>query len=69
VSITHFIEIAVLPETNTTERGRILERFARRFLETQNYSVQEEVRLTASEVDLLGTEATTGERMSPVLSH
>jgi hypothetical protein len=63
VSITHFIEIAVLPETNTTERGRILERFARRFLETQNYSVQEEVRLTASEVDLLGTEATTGERI------
>jgi len=59
----YFIEVAVAPNTSTTERGRILERFARSFLETQNYSVQEEVRLTASEVDLLGTDRTTSERI------
>lgn len=61
MSFTYLIEVAVTPDTSTTERGRILERFGRRFLETQNYSVKEEVRLTASEVDLLGTENTTGE--------
>lgn len=59
----YFIEVAVAPNTTTTERGRILERFARSFLETQNYNVQEEVRLTASEVDLLGTDKTTAERI------
>ena len=58
-----FIEVAVAPNTSNTERGRILERFARSFLETQNYKVQEEVRLTASEVDLLGTDKTTAERI------
>lgn len=63
MSLTYFIEVAVTAETTTTERGRILERFARRFLETQNYRVQEEVRLTATEVDLLGTEKTTAERI------
>ena len=63
MSATYFIEIAVPPETSNTERGRVLERFARGFLETQNYRVQEEVRVTASEVDLLGTEITTGERI------
>ena len=63
MSLNYFIEVAVPPETTTTERGRILERFARTFLETQNYRVQEEVRLTATEVDLLGTEKTTSERI------
>lgn len=61
--LNYSIEVAVLPETSTTERGRILERFARRFLETQNYAVQEEVRVTGSEVDLLATERTTAERV------
>lgn len=63
MSIGYLIEIAVSPDTSTTERGRVLERFARRFLETQNYRVKENVRLTASEVDLLCTENTTGERI------
>lgn len=63
MSLNYFIEVAVSAETTNTERGRILERFARGFLETQNYRVQEEVRLTASEVDLLGTEKTTSERI------
>lgn len=63
MSLNYFIEIAVSAETTNTERGRILEQLARRFLETQNYCVQEEVRLTATEVDLLGTEKTTAERI------
>ncbi len=60
---SYIIEVAAVPGTSSTERGRILEKFARRFLETQNYAVQEEVRLTASEVDLLGTDNSTGERI------
>lgn len=63
MSTTHLIEVAVSSEVSTTERGRVLERFASRFLETQNYRVQNEVRLTASEVDLLGTDISTGERI------
>jgi hypothetical protein len=63
MTLTYFIEVAVPSETPNTERGRVLERFGRRFLETQNYRVQEEVRVTASEVDLLGTENTTSERI------
>jgi hypothetical protein len=60
--INYLIEVAATSDMSTTDRGRILERFARRFLETQNYKVTEEVRLTATEVDLLCTETTTGER-------
>lgn len=58
-----YIEVAAAPETPTTERGRVLERFARRLLETQHYRVEEEVRLTGTEVDLLAVERATGERV------
>ncbi|WP_246149287.1 restriction endonuclease [Skermanella pratensis] len=58
-----FIEVAVPPDTSTTERGRVLERFARKFLVTQNFEVTEELRITGMEVDLLATERTTGERV------
>ncbi|PSC03316.1 hypothetical protein SLNSH_19320 [Alsobacter soli] len=61
MGFSYQIEVAVTRETSTTERGRILERFAQKLLHTQNYSVTENVRLTASEVDLLGKEKTTGE--------
>lgn len=63
MSLNYQIEVAVPPDTNSTDRGRVLERFAKKFLETQNYQVQEEVRITATEVDLLGTEKTTAERI------
>lgn len=55
------IEVAVPPNTSNTERGGILESFAKRFLKTQNYSVTEQIRFTASEVDLLGIEKSTSE--------
>jgi hypothetical protein len=57
------IEVAVPATTSTTERGRVLERLGSRFLGTQNYKVEQEVRLTGTEVDLLALEKTTGERI------
>lgn len=59
----HFIEVAVPADTSTTERGKVLERLAAKFLSTQNFRVEEEVRLTATEVDLLAVEKTTGEKI------
>lgn len=59
----HFIEVVVHPDTSTTERGRVLERLAAKFLATQNFSVEQEVRLTATEVDLLAAEKNTGEKI------
>ncbi len=61
--MSRYIEVCVRDDVSTTERGRVLERFARRFLETQNYVVVEEVRITGMEVDLLAQERTTGERI------
>lgn len=60
---TVLIEVAAPPEASSTEKGRLLEKFARRLLETQNFAVTEEVRLTGTEVDLLAVENTTGERV------
>lgn len=59
----HHIEVAVPSETSTTERGKVLERLAAKFLGTQNFRIEQEVRLTATEVDLLGVEKTTGEKI------
>ena len=57
------IEVCVTSDVSTTHRGAILENFARGFLEKQNYSAVEQVRLTGMEVDLIATEITTGERV------
>ena len=57
------IEVALPRDATTTEKGRVLERFSRRFLETQNFKVTEEVRLTAMEVDLIAEDNTTKERL------
>lgn len=57
------IEVVLHKEATTTEKGKVLERFARRLLETQNYTVVEELRLTASEVDLLAQDNATSERV------
>ncbi len=56
------IEVAAPEGTDTTTRGRLLSKFAKEFLESQNFTVEEEVRLTGNEVDLLATERQTGER-------
>ncbi len=57
------IEVVASQGMSSTERGRLLERFARKLLESQNYNVTEEVRITGQEVDLLAVEKTTGERI------
>jgi hypothetical protein len=63
MSVSYFIEVAAPLETTTVDRGRLLAKFAGHFLETQNFQVTEEVRLTASEVDLLGIDKTTSEQI------
>lgn len=63
MGLVGLIEVAMPANATNTERGRILERFGRRFLENQNFRVEDEVRITASEVDLLATDNNTGERI------
>ncbi|WP_405132388.1 restriction endonuclease [Paenibacillus sp. FSL H8-0317] len=55
------IEIAVSENTTTTEKGRLLESLGREVLETMQYDVINEVRLTGIEVDLLARHRITSE--------
>jgi len=57
------IEVALPKAASTTEKGTVLEKFATRLLESQNFRVVQQVRLTAMEVDLLAQEKSTGERV------
>ena len=47
------IEVAVPPNTSTTERGDLLESLAGELMRAQQYEVEENVRVTATELDLL----------------
>ncbi|WP_408894427.1 hypothetical protein [Paenibacillus taichungensis] len=47
------IEIGVSDNVSTTEKGKLLETLGREVLETMQYDVIEEIRLTGIEVDLL----------------
>lgn len=47
------IEVAAPQNASTKEKGDLLEQFASDLLKTQNYEVDTEVRVTASELDLL----------------
>lgn len=58
----YYIEVAVNDGVSTTERGALLERFARKFLECLHLSVKQQIRLTASEVDLLAEDQQTSEQ-------
>ncbi|EPY04404.1 restriction endonuclease [Paenibacillus alvei TS-15] len=55
------IEIGVSDNVSTTEKGRLLETLGREVLETMQYDVIEEVRLTGIEVDLLAKHKMTSE--------
>lgn len=57
----YIIEICAEEADSTTKKGQILESFSREFLETQGFEVQEEVRLTGMEIDLLCRDTATGE--------
>lgn len=47
------IEVATPPGTPTKEKGDLLEELAGEFLQTQGYTVVRQVRMTATELDLL----------------
>ena len=47
------IEVAVPQEFTSKERGDLLEQLAAEFMKTQGYEVDQELRVTGSELDLL----------------
>jgi len=47
------IEVVTPDTSTTTEKGNLLESFAARFLRAQNFEVESQLRVTASELDLL----------------
>ncbi len=47
------IEVATTISLSLTEKGEILEIFTKEFLETQNYTVKNRVRIDNAEIDLL----------------
>lgn len=47
------IEVIKLQNTSNTDKGNLLEELAEEFLKTQGYEVSRQVRVTASELDLL----------------
>ena len=57
------IEVAVGKSTSNTERGKLLEQLAQEMLETMQYSVTQQVRLTGIEVDLLAVHKITQEKI------
>jgi len=57
------IEVAVGKSISNTERGKLLEQLAQEMLETMQYSVTQQVRLTGIEVDLLAVHKITGEKI------
>ena len=57
------IEVCCEPSNSTTVKGNLLEKFSKRFLETQGLNVERQVRKTGMEVDLLCEETATGEKI------
>lgn len=55
------IEVCADASMSSTDRGALLEKFSRKFLETQGLTVTTQVRITGMEVDLLCKEEATGE--------
>ncbi len=47
------IEVVRPLDASNTEQGNLLERLSEEFLKTQGYAVSRQVRITASELDLL----------------
>src|SRR5690554_1265472 len=57
------IEIAVSKDVSNTEKGRLLENLGKEILETMNYKVLTEVRITGMEVDLIAQHEVTDEEI------
>jgi len=47
------IEVIASPNMSTTDKGNLLENLSKEILENQSYSVTQQLRLTATEIDLL----------------
>lgn len=57
------IEVSASKDTNTTQKGRLLEQLGREVLESMQYEVIEEVRLTGMEVDLIAKNKVNGRKI------
>ena len=58
-----FIEVVKLQDAPNTEKGNLLEELAEEFLERQGYEVLSQVRVTASELDLLCKHKVSGKEI------
>ncbi|MEQ8154933.1 MAG: restriction endonuclease [Clostridiaceae bacterium] len=61
--MSYNIEIAVSENISNTEKGRLLENLGKDILESMQYEVIEEVRMTGIEVDLLAKHKVSGEEV------
>ena len=57
------IEICMSDDTTTTDKGRLLENLGKEVLESMQYTVKEEIRVTGMEVDLLANHKVSGEEI------
>lgn len=57
------IEVAKLRDAPNTDKGNLLEQLAEEFLKTQGYGVSRQVRVTASELDLLCKHKVSGKEV------
>ena len=57
------IKVAILKSESSTEKGKILEKLTGELLETQNYAVKKQLRLTGMELDLLCVHKTNGKEI------
>ncbi len=57
------IEVAVTDNISSSDRGTLLEKLGHEVLESMQYEVNKQVRLTGIEVDLLATHKITDEEI------
>ena len=58
-----FIEVIKLQDTPNADKGNLLEELAEEFLKTQGYEVSRQVRVIASELDLLCKHKVSGKEV------
>lgn len=61
--MSYSIEVCLSDELSKTDKGRILENLAKEVLESMQYDVKDEIRITGMEVDLLATHKVSGEEI------
>ncbi|NEZ43638.1 restriction endonuclease [Paenibacillus alvei] len=57
------IEVVVSENKNTTFKGNLLEKLGKEVLETMQYEVAEQVRITGAEIDLFAVHKVSGEKI------